>query len=350
MAMTYDEARKIAENRKYGVTGNSDNIDEGYIKAIQDDTMQKYSQKLIDSAPKPSNNNGGGNSGGGGFSFNYNPLSTKDAYKRAEGVISPQMQQLKNNLILSMSKQRTNDVTGLAARGQATGGQRQLAEANINSNEALQGSNIMLQGDTAKNQLAEQYIATANEEGQRQQAFQYQQYMDGLNVERQNRSDNLMESQFNQSVRQNETSQQNYLAEIEYSKAQDEIQNALNEDQMTISQAQLALSQAKFNFDKSTYNSGGGSVSSSEPTGMTDEELRVKASGLAEDENGVFDPVLFKSIYSLLKSGSASAPPTLLTPTRSILLKGMNNLLPFNRRISTPKSTNTVAPLSNWGE
>ena len=314
MAMTYDEARKIAENRKYGVTGNSDNIDEGYIKAIQDDTMQKYSQKLMDSAPKPSNNNGGGNSGGGGggFSFNYNPLSTKDAYKRAEGVISPQMQQLKNNLMLSMSKQRTNDVTGLAARGQATGGQRQLAEANINSNEALQSSNIMLQGDTAKNQLAEQYIATANEEGQRQRAFQYQQYMDNINVARQNRQDDLSQAQVGESIRHNDLLQQNYEADVEYQKTQDAIQNALDQDQMSISQALQALSEAKLNFDKSTYrapSSGGSSYSA--PAGMTDEELRVKASGLAEDENGVFDPVLFKSIYSLLKSGSASAPPTL---------------------------------------
>jgi len=298
MALTYDEARKIGEDR-YSTSGSTSGIDEGYIKAIQNNDLQTYNQKLMNATPQRKE------SSSGGFNFNYTPMSQQDAYQKASNIINPQMQQLKNDLILKLSKQRTNNVTDLATRGQAVGGQRQLAEANISSEEALQGSNILLQGDTAKNQLAEQYIATANEEAQRQQALQYQQYMDSMNMDRQNRQDALSESQFNRqfdrTLSQDEIEQQNYEAEVTYKQSQDEIQNALDQGRLSISQAELALSQARFKRDSITSSGGGSSGSGSADKGMTDQEIKLEAIKRATSSDGTFDQNAFNKIYTLLK-------------------------------------------------
>lgn len=339
MGLTYDEARKIAEE-KYSATGSTSGIDEGYIKAIQNNDLQNYNQKIAAASPKPKKKSSGGNYQNN-FQSNYTPMTTQDAYKKAANLIDPQIQQLKNNLILSLSKRRTNDVTDLATRGQAVGGQRQLADANINSEEALQASNIVLQGDIAKNQLAEQYMATANAEAQRQQALEYQQYMDRMNLDRQNRLDTLNEREFSERIRQNEIDQQNYLAELQYTKEQDAIQNALDQGRLSISQAELALSQARFNYEKSRASSGGSSSGSS---GMTDQAIRLEAIRRATDSDGVFDQNMYNQIYKLL-SGNTINAPTLTTPIRSALT---NSIFSLGRGLTpATTTTNNVAPL-NW--
>ena len=341
--ISYEDARKMAENQKYGATGNSDNIDESYIKSLQNNDVQSYMNKIVSNTKVNSNTSSGGG-GGGGYKNNYTPLSTQQAYQQASDIVNPQMQQLKNNLILQLQKQRGNDVTSLAQRGQATGGQRQLAEANVSSEEALQGSNILLQGDVAKNQLAEQYMATSKAEADRQNDLQYRQYMDGMNIQRQNRVDDLSENQFNETIRQNNLGQENYLAEFEYQKAQDDIQNAMDEGQLSISQGQLALSEAKFTYEKATANSGNRSTSTTN-NGMTDQQMKLEAIKRATDSSGNFDQDIYNQIYRLL-GGNVPTSPTYLRPIQKTLLNSIYSL-GGNETIPTSTNTSTSNPTEN---
>lgn len=343
MAMTYEEARKIAEDRKYGVTGSIDNIDEGYIKAIQNSTLQDYTNKIASatrqSAPSytPSY----------APSQRYTPLSQQDAYQRASNVINPQMQQLKNNLILKLSQQRQNNVSNLASRGQAVGGQRELAEANISSEEALQGSNIMLQGDISKNQLAEQYLADARAEQQRQEALDYQQYMDSINQQNANRQFGLQQDQFGWSKEQAIIDQQNIEAEREFREKEAVIQNAVNQGYLTIAQGDSELSNAKFEWEKKTYTPPSYGGGSSAPQGMTDQEIKLEAIKRATDSSGYFDQATYNRIYRLLSGGTPTSDtaPVLTTPIRSVLLNNMYNLgKPATTPVSTTKKSD-IPPL-----
>ena len=93
-----------------------------------------------------------------------------EAYSQASARLSPQIQSIKNTLISKIAKTRETLPQQLSQRGQALGGQRALAEQDISSQEALQMANIGLQGETAKQELAQGIIGQA--EAKYQQAYQ----------------------------------------------------------------------------------------------------------------------------------------------------------------------------------
>ncbi len=72
---TYEEAKKIAEDQKYSVTGNKDGIDENYIKAIQNGTENEYIKAYIGNGEK------GGNKG-----KDKSSLKTTSGYKDIENA------------------------------------------------------------------------------------------------------------------------------------------------------------------------------------------------------------------------------------------------------------------------
>lgn len=185
---SYEEAEKYVRNNQMAPLFDDYKtraVDKGYVESMMKGDMTPITMV---SKPKSSDSNTFSRRM---YSRKYPVLSSDEAYSRASKQIDPQIQQIKNNLILRLAQSRQMQLGNLAERGQAVGGARNLAEANLNSEEALQNANIGLQGEMDKRALAEQYIQQSREDARNAEALDYQRAIDKYNMDRQSRMDAL---------------------------------------------------------------------------------------------------------------------------------------------------------------
>jgi len=144
----------------------------------------------------------------------YTGPTAEEAYAQADTRLSPQIQSIKNTLISKIATTRETLPQQLSARGQALGGQRALAEQDISSQEALQMANIGLQGETAKQELAQDIMTQA-------EAKYQQSYQNAFNLWRAEVSDATTQQQINYAQKRDALSDMRYEEEKAWSRNED---------------------------------------------------------------------------------------------------------------------------------
>ena len=161
---------------------------------------------------------------GGGYKppqFSYDALSRGEAETQAGIFVKPQIKLAKNALLERIYKQFKDLPQQLATRGQMTGGQRDLAQQNLTTEQAFGMANIGLQGQQLEQEYAQGLLDTdAQKQSQARREYDidvdraYSSYMDELNLGLQ-----AEQTQYNKT--QDELDRMTKAEQTEYNKQRD---------------------------------------------------------------------------------------------------------------------------------
>jgi hypothetical protein len=205
------------------------------------------------------------------------------AYAGAERGINQNAQGIRNTNSVTSQRGALDFAKYLASRGLVNSGT--AAQGEISRNVALQGAQSQVESDRG-NQLADVANARANiesgygfdvagaragvesqamemaiQDAQRQRElaldqdrfnkqFGLQERQFNQNVSQQGADNAFRVSQFEESIRQNNISQSNWMQQFTYQQAQDKIQNMLNKGQLSVQQANTSLAKLRFDADQ----------------------------------------------------------------------------------------------------
>ena len=159
-------------------------------------------------------------------SFQYNSLSQEDANTQAGIFVKPYVKQMRNAVLEKIYTQFKDLPQQLAQRGQALGGQRELAEQNLTTEQAFGLEGAELQGQQMQQDYAQNLMET--DATNRSQAIgqyntevdrAYNSYMDELNMGLQAEA-----TQYNRT--QDELDRMTAAEKVEYQKQRDLIGDA----------------------------------------------------------------------------------------------------------------------------
>jgi len=234
----------------------------------------------------------------------YTGPTAEEAYAQADTRLSPQIQSIKNTLISKIAITSETLPQQLSARGQALGGQRALAEQDISSQEALQMANIGLQGETAKQELAQDIMTQA-------EAKYQQSYQNAFNLWRAEVSDATTQQQINYAQKRDALSDMRYEEEKAWSRNEDnpqvqaqilnnklkmfDLENAPQEQALKIQALQQDLEMGKISLANAKSQAD---AIDKEVNGLSYDELSSEQNKIKTlQRQGKFDDALFADQY-----------------------------------------------------
>ena len=191
---------------------------------------------------------------GGGYKppqFNYNALSQEEAQTQAGIFVKPQIKLAKNALLERIYGQFKDLPQQLATRGQMTGGQRDLAQQNLTTEQAFGMANIGLQGQQLEQEYAQGLLDTdAQKQSQARREYDidvdraYSSYMDELNLGLQ-----AEQTQYSRGLQAEQT---------QYNKTQDELDRMTKAEQTEYNKQRDLISDKQWQATQNRLASGGG--------------------------------------------------------------------------------------------